>query len=238
MKNDFRKEIIEFCRNNRVSTTEVADALGKSGVIPNIFPINPGQHKVGQVRCIFTANNSNYDVHDQVIDVKPEDVVIVFCANCEGRAIFGELVAKYILLYQKAAAVVVQGFVRDYAALRREGFAIWAEGTTPLGCYNTPAESFPIDSKNDIMKKFEGGIAICDDGGVTVIPKENVNHEMLHQLENIEIQEDIWFFCLDALKWNTKKIVCDKAYLKETDLLSSIHVDQLANINHFKNKDK
>jgi hypothetical protein len=45
------------------------------------------------------------------------------------------------------------------------------------------------------------------------------------------MQEDIWFFCLDTLKWDTKKIVCEKAYLKETDLLSSVHVQQLKELN-------
>ena len=41
------------------------------------------------------------------------------------------------------------------------------------------------------------------------------------------IFKDIWSFCLDTLKWDTKKIVCNKDYLNETDLLSSIHLDQL-----------
>lgn len=41
------------------------------------------------------------------------------------------------------------------------------------------------------------------------------------------MQEDIWLFCLDTLKWDTKKIVCDRAYLTEQGLLSSVHVEQL-----------
>lgn len=46
-----------------------------------------------------------------------------------------------------------------------------------------------------------------------------------------EMQEDIWFYCLDTLKWDTKKIVCDKAYLTEQDLLSSVHINQLQELN-------
>jgi 4-hydroxy-4-methyl-2-oxoglutarate aldolase len=41
------------------------------------------------------------------------------------------------------------------------------------------------------------------------------------------MQEDIWFFCLDTLKWDTKKIVCDKDYLKESDLFSKVHLERL-----------
>ena len=73
---------------------------------------------------------------------------------------------------------------------------------------------------------YNDGIAVCDDGGVTVIPQVCINEDMLI-LQRIEMQEDIWAFCLDALKWDTKKIVCDKEYLKETDLLSNIHLEQL-----------
>jgi hypothetical protein len=78
-----------------------------------------------------------------------------------------------------------------------------------------------------MRKKYEGGIAVCDDGGVTVIPPNRINADTLERLQQIEMQEDIWFFCLDTLKWDTKKIVCDKDYLKESDLFSKVHLERL-----------
>jgi hypothetical protein len=121
--------------------------------------------------------------------------------------------------------------VRDAACLRREGYAVWSEGVSPLGCFNIPVDPFPEDIKNELKKKYEGGIAVCDDGGVTVIPQDLLNENMLNRLHRIEMQEDIWFFCLDTLKWDTKKIVCDKDYLTEQGLLSSIHIEQLKELN-------
>ena len=226
----YENKILEFCIANRVSTTEVADALGKAGVLPKVLPINLNQFRVGPVRAVFAANNSNYAVHDQVRDVQKGDVVIIFTNNCDDRAIIGDLICKYVLLYKGAAAVVVQGLVRDAARLRREGYAVWAEGVSPLGCYNTPAEPYPPDMEAQMRKSYEGGIAVCDDGGVTVIPQSLFTDEMLDRLSRIEMQEDIWFFCLDTLKWDTKKIVCDKAYLTEQGLLSSIHIEQLSEL--------
>lgn len=223
----YQDKILEYCIANRVSTTEVADALGKAGVLSRVLPINFNQFRVGPVRVVFTANNSNYAVHDQIRDVQKGEVVIIFAHNCDDRAIIGDLICKYILLYKGAAAVVVQGLVRDAARLRREGFAIWSEGVSPLGCYNTPAAPYPADIEAQMRKSYEGGIAICDDGGVTVISQSLLTAEMLDRLRRIEMQEDIWFFCLDTLKWDTKKIVCDKAYLTEQGLLSSIHIEQL-----------
>ncbi len=224
---DYTNKITEFLISNRVSTTEVADALGKSGVIPKVQPVNFNQYRVGKVRTVFTANNSNYAVHEQIRHVERGEVVIIFAHACEDRAIIGDLISKYILLYKGAAAVVVQGWVRDAACLRREGYSVWSEGVSPLGCFNVPADNYPAELEAQMRKAYEGGIAVCDDGGVSVISKDQLNEDMLNRLQRIEMQEDIWFFCLDTLKWDTKKIVCDKAYLTEQGLLSSIHIEQL-----------
>ncbi len=225
---DYRKKILEFCIANRVSTTEVADAMGKTGVLPKVQPINSNQSRVGSVHPIFTAFNSNYAVHEQIKNVRKGEVVIIFQHDCNDRAIIGDLVSKYVLLYKGATAIVVKGLVRDAARLRREGYAVWAEGISPLGCFNVPSEEpFPMDIESQLRESYEGGVAVCDDGGVTVIPRRLLSEEMLVRLRCIEMQEDIWYFCLDTLKWDTKKIVCDKAYLTEQDLLSSVHIEQL-----------
>ena len=223
-------QILKFCISNRVSTTEVADALGKAGVLPRMQPINSNKFCVGRVRAIYTANESNYAVHEQIRHVEKGEVVIIFTHNCDNRAIIGDLISKYILLYKGATAVVVQGLVRDAACLKREGYAVWSEGVSPLGCYNLPADAYPEDLKKQMEETYNEGIAVCDDGGVTVIPKKLLNQSMLERLHRIEMQEDIWFFCLDTLKWDTKKIVCDKAYLTEQGLLSSIHISQLKDL--------
>lgn len=222
-----QKEIIDYCKRNRVSTTEVADAMGKSGVFTRVTPVTPNQYRIGPVRCVFTANESNYAVHEQVRDVQEGEVVIIFAHNCDGRAIIGDLISKYVLLYRGAVAIVVQGLLRDAAALKRDNYAIWAEGYYPLGCFNKPTDPYPAELEAEIRAKYDGGVAVCDDGGVTVIPSGSVDESMLRKLQRIEMQEDIWFYCLDTLKWDTKKIVCEKAYLKETNLLSSVHLQQL-----------
>lgn len=224
---EIREQIIKYIRNNRVSTTEVADALGKSGVIPNLQPICQGEHKVGKVRCIFTANNSNYAVHEQITELQENEVALILPHNCDNRAIIGDLIAKFILLYRQCSAIIVDGMVRDVAALRREGFAIWSNGFSPLGCFNQKSEPTPKEIIDEKLRQYSGGVAVCDDGGVVVIPENQLTEEMLTRLQRIEMQEDIWFFCLDTLKWDTKKIVCDKDYLSDTELLSPVHMKQL-----------
>lgn len=221
---NYEEEIIRYISINRVSTTEVADALGKEGVLFGIMPLADDAHCVGRARAVFTANNSNYSVHEQIREIKEGEIVVLFTHNCENRGVIGDLIAKFILLYQGATALVVDGLVRDGSRLKREGYNIWTRGVSPLGCFNTPAEPFPHEEEKKLRQQVDGGIAVCDGGGVTVIPQGRANAETLERLQQIELQEDIWYYCLDTLKWDTKRIVCDREYLSNQEQIGRAHV--------------
>ena len=64
---EIRKKIIEYIRINKVSTTEVADCLGKTGALPNVMPVNRGQFHVGKVKWVYAYNESNWDVHARCV---------------------------------------------------------------------------------------------------------------------------------------------------------------------------
>jgi hypothetical protein len=36
------------------------------------------------------------------------------------------------------------------------------------------------------------------------------------------MQEDLWSFCVNSLKWDTKKTVCDKAYFQDEGALPGL----------------
>lgn len=224
------REIIDTISRNRISTTEVADALGKRGVLTGVHALTENYHRVGVVRPIFTAHGSNYGVHDQVREVGVDEVAIVYAHACDGRAILGDIVAKFVTLYRRASALVVNGLVRDAARIRRERYPVWSQGVTPLGCINAPTAPYPVNDEAAIRAEVEGGIAVCDDGGVVIIPAAEVNEAMLNRLHGIEMQEDLWYYCLDVLKWDTKKIVCERAYLDEPGLLPAAYANSLRSV--------
>lgn len=211
-----KNKIIDYIKRNRVSTTEVADCLGKTGVLENVLPINQGHFKVGNVKWVYAYKETNWDVHEQIIDTKENDIVFIDAIDCKHRAIIGELVSKYILLYRQAAAIVANAKMRDAGALLRENYPIWATGVTPVGCFNTKPEP-PLDknTEEEHRRMYDGAIAVCDDCGVVIIPKEYHTQEFLDKLINIENQEDIWFDRLDRHKENTFEIVCLKKYKQD-----------------------
>lgn len=205
-------QIIEYIKVNRVSTTEVADAMDKTGELDSkLRCLVPGSRAVGFVHYVPATNGSNYYTHKYLRDTPPGSVVYVEAEGCDGLAIFGALVMKYVMLYRQAAGVVVSGLIRDGQQILKEKYPIWAHGTTPVGCVNTET---PFDEEWFLHRKkqIEGAIIVADDCGVVIIPKEQQTPELYKRLEFIEQQEDIWFDCIDRRKWDTFDTVCLKKY--------------------------
>ena len=56
------KEIIKYVKKNRVSSTEISDALSKQGNLKNIRPLDyqNSLHKVGKIKCVFAYNGLTF----------------------------------------------------------------------------------------------------------------------------------------------------------------------------------
>lgn len=217
--------IVDFLVRNRVSTTEVADALGKTGVVPNLMPVNRGFYKAGKVKWVYAYDESNWPVHEQIMDIEEDKIIFVDAFNCKDRAIFGELVSKFLILYKQSRGLVINGKMRDAAALIRENWPIWCDGFNPVGCFNRkPERELDKSLFDDGMDKYDGAIAVCDDCGVVIIPKEKITEEFLVAIQNIEAQEDIWFDRLDHYKENTFDIVCMKKYKEDSTYMNQRNI--------------
>ena len=221
---DLTEKCVELIRSNRISSTEVADALGKNGVIEKMIPINPGQHVAGRLHYIYAHNESNWSVHEQIKEVPKNIILYVDTFNCNNKAIFGDLVSKYLILYKGVKGIIVKGRMRDVPDLKKFNFPIWCYGPSPLECYNKKIK-LNDNQKEEVQKnkkQIEGGIAVCDDSGCTIIPENEITERIYSRLELIELQEDIWSYCIDTLKWSTYDTVCLKKYLEKPEVLPEI----------------
>lgn len=224
---DILEKAIDLIEANKISSTEIGDVLGKTGQIENVHALNKGMFKAGEVAFIYAINNSNYEVHRQLAEKDITDkILFVYNINCD-RAVFGDLVSKYIMLYKRAKAIVINGKLRDAHTLVKEQYPIWLEDVSPIGCVNRiNGEDLPEAEYERLKAIYEGSIMVCDDSGVVMIPKEKINEKLLTKLEFIEYQEDIWFYCMDTLKMSTYDIVCKKKYL-EGDLIDKKSLEKL-----------
>lgn len=212
-----KEKIIDYIAKNRVSTTEVADCLGKSGEIKDVFPINKGHFAVGEMEYLFAIQESNWTVHEELDKSSvTEKIIFIDAIDVKDRAVIGDIVSKYILLYLGNKAIVCTGKMRDAHNLIKENYPIWCKGVSPIGCFNKPVDKLKFASVIEERKKFfHGAIAVCDDSGVVVIPKEQLTETFYQKLVEIELQEDIWYDCIDRRKWSTYRTICLKDYLKE-----------------------
>ncbi|WP_219637571.1 RraA family protein [Cohnella sp. CFH 77786] len=209
------EKMIDYIKRNRVSSTELADCLGKRGGVQGVSAVNRGHFRVGKVFWTCAFGGTNWNVHEQIQDVEEGDVVFVEAIDCDDKAVFGELVCKYLFLYRQAAAVVVTGKVRDVPRIMKENWPVWCTGFNPIGCSNDkPTQPLDASFVRERRETYANTIAVCDDTGVVIVPKDQMNENLLSKLEWIEEQEDIWFECIDRKKMSTFETVCLKKYLR------------------------
>lgn len=228
---NYLEEALSLIDTNKISTTEVADVLGKTGQVEGPHALTPGLFRAGEVKLIYAINNSNWHVHKQLAeadDIK-DKILFIYNVNCD-RAIFGDLVSKYIMLYKRAKAIVVNGKLRDAHRLIKERYPIWLNDVSPIGCVNQPnGPDIDPDTLRQLQSQYDGAIMVCDDSGVVMIPKQAINQTLINKLKFIELQEDIWFYCVDTLKMSTFDTVCEKKYLTE-DILDPRLMSQFAKL--------
>jgi len=213
-----KERIIKYLEKNKVSTEEISDILGKTGVIKGVYPILDDQYVVGEIQYVYAYNNSNWPVHEQLRNLKPNRILFVDTIFVEDKyAVFGELVSLFIMEKKRARAIIVNGTMRDLNGLKKRKYPIWCKGITPIGCFNVqPNMNAEINRQVKAgMDYYDGAIAVCDSSGVVVIPKSDINDEFITRIDNMVEQERIWFECVEQKGWNTYDTVCLKKYKEQ-----------------------
>ena len=219
---NWKEKIIDYIRSNQVEATEIADCLGKTGALEGVYALNRGKFCVGNVKWVVADHDSNWNVHRMIVDTQEHDIVFIDAVETHNRAIIGELVSKYILEYRKADGIICNTKFRDAAALIKKNLPVWGTGFTPVGCFNKRPQEEIVGTEwyNEHKALYDGAIAVCDDCGVVIIPKEQHTEEMYNKIVAIEEQEEIWFDRLDNFNESTLEIVCQKNYLNDEEYMS------------------
>ncbi len=158
----------------RLATPNIADVMGRFGAIgQGISTLNDDDvYLTGTAFTVRTHPSDNLMVHKAMDIARPGDVIVVEAGGDTTHAIIGELMCTYAR-ERGISGYVVDGSVRDGAAIRRMGYPVFAKGLTPRGPYKEgPGEiNVPISC---------GGAAVCpgdvivgDADGVVVIPRDS-----------------------------------------------------------------
>lgn len=110
-------------------------------------------------------------VHKAMELAQPGDVIVVDAGGETSQAIIGELMQKYAIA-RGIAGFVIDGAIRDLAALAAEEFPVYARGITHRGPYKDGPGEINVPISVGGMVVNPGDILVGDEDGLLAIPQD------------------------------------------------------------------
>lgn len=151
------------------ATAVISDNLDRLPGAVGLTPFYAGPTMAGRAVTVRTACGDNLFIHKALDLLQPGDVLVVDGGGDTGRALIGEIMMT-VALHKGAAGMVIDGAVRDSAALRASSFPVFARGVTHRGPYkNGPgAINEPVSVGGMIVAP--GDLVVGDADGVVAFP--------------------------------------------------------------------
>lgn len=165
------KELVEAFRG--IPVANIDDNMGRiAAVDASIFPLNPNAKLLGTAFTVNAPAGDNLLFHKALDMAQPGDVIVLANKGSLSRSLCGEIMSNYAKS-RGLAGIIIDGCVRDSAALRELDFPVYAKGVTPNGPYkNGPGEmNFPVSFAGIIINP--GDIIVGDADGLLVIRPED-----------------------------------------------------------------
>jgi len=185
------EKVVNHILADRISTTDVADAMGKKGLLSTAKPVVPGLHCAGPGAFIYACGHSNWQIHHLARAVQPGSVVYVAVYDCGDKAVLGDLVVQYLVEKRKVAGVVVDGNVRDAHCLIEKKYPVWCRGFSPIGVGHDYADVDGEDRSHmeRTMDRINKSVLVCDDSGVVIVEEFS---NVLSRITAIQQREVDW----------------------------------------------
>jgi RraA family protein len=160
-----------LARLESLTTADVGDAMDRMGVVAAaIKPVWKGARVVGPALTVLTKGGDNLLVHQALELVEPGVVVVVNGQGDESRALLGDRMAARAQ-ERGVAGFVIDGAVRDAAALERLAMPVFSRAVSPAGPGKHGPGSLNVPVAIGGVVVFPGDIVVADGDGVVIIPQ-------------------------------------------------------------------
>lgn len=169
-------------------TAVISDNLQRLPGAVGLRPFHRGGTMAGTALTVRTRAGDNQMIHRALDMLQPGHVLVVDGGGDISRALVGEIMST-IAHYRGAAGIVIDGAIRDAAALARGELPCFARAAIHLGPYkNGPGEiNVPITIGGMLVQP--GDIVVGDDDGVVAFP-QSVAAELLVAVRAQEAHEE------------------------------------------------
>ncbi len=135
------------------------EAAGREGAVhPAIKPLSAATPIAGRALTARCHPGGNLAIHRAVAAAQPGDMLVV-AAGGDVRGYWGEVLTAAAQA-RGVRALIIDGGVRDSAALKQRCFPVWPRGVGDRGCVKVRVDT--------------GDFVVADDDGVVVVPRERV----------------------------------------------------------------
>ena len=174
--------------------TEVAEAallheaMGRRGALSaDIRPVDPNCTLVGRALTVRSRPGDNLMLHVAISRAQPGDVLVVTVDGFVEAGGWGEL-ATVAAQLRGIKGLVIDGAVRDVAAIRRLGFTVFSRGISIKG--TTKRERGELNHPIIIggVQVNPGDIVVGDGDGVVIVPKDEIDSVLVkaHEIKRRE----------------------------------------------------
>lgn len=157
-----------------LATSTASDCLNRAqSMVGAIKPLAIGTRLAGPARTIAAMVGDNGMVHHAIAAAEPGDVLVIDAAGVADIAVFGEVMARASIM-KEVAGVVVDGAVRDSAALRALGLPVFCRGVVPRGPQKGWGGTLDGPVAVGGVAVHPGDLILGDDDGVVVVPSADL----------------------------------------------------------------
>jgi regulator of RNase E activity RraA len=136
---------------------------------PRLRPMHAGGVLAGPAFTVKTRPGDNLMVHKAIAIAEPGDIIVVDAGGDLTNAIIGELMLAQ-MVKRGLGGIVINGSIRDVAAIRAQGFPVFAAGVTHRGPYKDGPGEINVPVAIDGMVIEPGDLVLGDDDGLVSVP--------------------------------------------------------------------
>lgn len=153
-----------------VPVANVSDCMARmSAGGARLRPMHGGGRMAGPALTVKTRPGDNLMVHKALQLAVPGDVIVVDAGGDLTNAIIGEIMVGDAI-QRGLGGIVINGAIRDAAAVRAGDFPVFAAGVTHRGPYKDGPGEINVPIAIDGMVIEPGDLIIGDDDGLLCVP--------------------------------------------------------------------
>ncbi|HET8742829.1 MAG TPA: 4-carboxy-4-hydroxy-2-oxoadipate aldolase/oxaloacetate decarboxylase [Gaiella sp.] len=174
----------------RLGSATVYEAAGREGLVDApLHRVIPGSRAAGPARTVLCGQDDNLMVHAAMSRVEPGDVLVLAMPEPTPVALVGDLLATQAKA-RGAAAILVDGAVRDVDELAELGLPIWSRFVRIRGAGKDVVGALdePVTVGGQVIEP--GDVVVLDGDGAAVVPHARLDEVLAAALERERREAD------------------------------------------------